>query len=158
MAKKKPKAKLRTEAEVQELKARKSRPTDYDPKYIEMFYEYFDKKPYSKDLNTNKIEAEDFPSIAGFAILIGVSRDTLYEWAKVYPDFSDTFKKAKDFQERFLSVNGNKGIINPAFAALTAKNCIDWSDKRELKHTVNEKALTDEELDKLIEAKQGKLE
>lgn len=117
------------------------RPTLYKPEYVEELLEYFDQEPYvevEKTVPTKKgpvqinvDEATDFPTLAGFAIKIGVHRDTLHEWSKKYPEFSDAYKRAKDFQENYIATNGMKGLVNPAFAIFTAKNVLGWRDKLE---------------------------
>ena len=118
-----------------------ARPTLYDPKYCDEILEYFSVSPYeerTKQVITKKgniaeievTEANDFPSFAGFAAKIGVHRQTLHDWKAQHPEFSYAYKKAKEFQENFLVVNGNKGLINPAFAIFTAKNVLGWRDKQ----------------------------
>jgi hypothetical protein len=77
--------------------------------------------------------ASDTPSMAGFACELGVHRGTLWDWTERYPEFADAVKKAKDLQERFLIINGNKGIINTAFSIFMAKNVLKWSDQQEIK-------------------------
>lgn len=56
------------------------RPVKYKPEYCEMLIEH---------------RKQGF-SFESFAATISVHRDTLYEWVKVYPDFSDAKKRAKD--------------------------------------------------------------
>jgi DNA-packaging protein gp3 len=113
----------------------------YKPEYAEQLIEYFSEAPYREVMKTvvTKLgdaievpttEATDFKSLAAFANKLGVHRDTLHEWSKVHPDFSDAYKRAKQYQEEFLSVNGNKGLINPAFSIFTAKNVLQWRDKQ----------------------------
>jgi hypothetical protein len=117
------------------------RPSEYDPKYADMLLEYFDVPPYVeqiKKLITKKGEVievptdvpSDFPTLAGFAIKLGVHRDTLLEWSKTHPEFSGAYKRAKDFQEHYLTVNGNKGLIDTAFGIFTAKNVLKWRDRQ----------------------------
>lgn len=97
-------------------------------------------------------EASDFKSFAGFAVSIGTHRGTLNDWCNTYPEFADAYKRAKEYQEQFLSTNGNKGLINPAFSIFTAKNVLNWRDKKEIE--VGEKPLeklTDEQLEAEIQ-------
>lgn len=118
------------------------RPSDYKSEYCQRLIEFFDKPPYEEKTKTiatksgpveiNYEAPTDFPTISSFAISIGVSRDTLYEWTKKHQEFSDTFKRAKDFQERYLTINGLKGLIQGNFGIFTAKNVIDWRDKSEI--------------------------
>lgn len=133
-------------------------PTKYRPEYIEQLIEYFS----AKISTVNSMGTErpsDFPSLAGFAIKIGVAKDTLYEWSKVYPDFSVAYKRAKDFQENWLLVNGNKGLIPPNFGIFTAKNVIGYRDRQpdEVDTTIINNnaapAMSEKELDAAIEAK-----
>ncbi len=116
------------------------RPTDYKPEYCEQLIEYFSEDPYkevmkkivTKDgevVEVPVIEATDFKTLAGFAISIGVHSETLLNWSKQHPEFFDAYKRAKDFQEQFLAVNGNKGLVNPSFSIFTAKNVLHWRDK-----------------------------
>lgn len=117
------------------------RPTKYKQEYCEKLIEYFNIEPYEERLKKvvtksgDVIEIpedvpNDMPSLAGFAIKIGVHRDTLHEWANEYPEFSDVYKRAKDFQENYLIVNGNKGLISAPFGIFTAKNILKWRDKQ----------------------------
>lgn len=105
------------------------RPTDYDPEYCKMLIDYFSVKPYEKI--GDRLEANDFPTLAGFAISIDVDRNTLQNWAKKHKDFLSAYKRAKDYQENFLVHTAMKGLVNPAFAIFTAKNVIGWRDKVE---------------------------
>jgi len=59
------------------------RPTLYNPIFIDKVKEY---------LGTTGKEQTSLPTVEGFAIYLDVSRDSLYEWAKKYPKFSDTLK------------------------------------------------------------------
>lgn len=106
------------------------RPTKYKPEYVQEFIDYFSEAPY-KVVNNMKI-ANDFRTIASFARKIGVNKDTLHEWRKVHPEFSDAYKLAEQYQEEYLSTNGTLGLINPAFSIFTAKNVINWRDKKEI--------------------------
>jgi len=121
------------------------RPTDYRPEYCQKIIEYFSVKPYERDHNDNPI-ANDMPTKAGFAIELGVDRDTLKEWAKTYPEFSAAYKRCEEFQELFLVTNGMKGIVNPAFSMFVAKNLLKWSDRTEVKQDIDQKVKADIEV------------
>ena len=51
------------------------------------------------------------PMLAGLACFCGISRDTASEWAKQYPQFSDTVKAISVMQERML-INGGLSKAN----------------------------------------------
>lgn len=126
----------------------RGRPTKFKEQYAQDLLSYFDTAPYIE--KTKQVvsygavieiafnEANDFPTIAGFAISIGVHRDTLLEWSNAkdekgdlkYPEFSGAYKQAIQFQERYLVVNGLKGLVNSPFAIFTAKNVLGWRDKQ----------------------------
>lgn len=130
---KKQKAKLRTLEEKAALRIATGRPTKYDPSVIDKFLEYFSRKPYEID-PLGKMQVSDFPTLAGFAISIGIDRGILREWSEQYPDFSTVYKKAKDFQENYLMINGTKGLIQQPMAIFALKNYADMADKKEVKH------------------------
>ena len=144
-----------------------ARPTDFKPKYTTMLIDYFSAAPYKK-LKAG-LEPSDFPSLAGFAIKIGVHRDTLHEWANkfnddgslAHPEFSDAYKRAKDFQENFILVNGSRGLLPTNFAIFTAINVLGFRNKAagEADVVVNNNTfanLSDEELDKKIALHEAK--
>lgn len=159
--------------------ADRGRPTLFRSEFTDMMIDYFSVEPYVEKTKKvvsygNVIEvpfdhANDFPTLAGFAIKIGVHRDTLKEWSEVaeengdlkYPDFSDAYKRAKDYQERFLTVNGLKGLVSTNFGIFTAKNVLGWRDKQpgeEDKFVVNNiSSVTDKQLDERINALSQKL-
>lgn len=98
------------------------RPTDYKPEYALGLTKYM-------------LESQGFPTIAGYAVEIGKHKDTLYEWAKHHPEFSDSLKRAKDIQEHMLVEGALGGVFNPTFSIFFAKNCLGYKDKIEQEHT-----------------------
>ena len=103
------------------------RPTKYEDWMVDAILKYFD------------TSVGDFPTLAGFAASIGVSRETLHDWATAKgvdgalrnQQFSDAYKKAKDLQEQNLVKGALTGVYNPTFAIFTAKNVLGWRDKVE---------------------------
>lgn len=140
------------------------RPSQFNPKFCQAIIKYFSIKPYRKVRSgkTTREVANDTPTFAGFAASIGVHRDTLHQWCKDHDEFSDAYKRAKELQENFLVVNGNKSLINAAFAIFTAKNVLGWREKQpgEEEKTIinNYSKLSDEELDRRITKLKGEVE
>ena len=122
------------------------RPSSYKEEYAEDLIRFFDQSVYSiqttydKDGN-EKIEKvlNPFPTLARFATKVGVSRDTLHEWANAkdengelkHPEFSDAYKRAKDYQEALLVEGAIGGMYQANFSIFTAKNVLGWRDKME---------------------------
>lgn len=141
---------------------KKGRPTSYKPKYCEEIIAYFSIEPY-REVKEKSISARgkvtykshtiasDVPSLAGFACLIEVHRDTLQEWTKVHKEFSVAYKRSKQLQENFMIICGNKGLLQPQFAIFTAKNVMSWKDKQPGEDfESNKEQLTDEEINAKI--------
>jgi len=71
------------------------------------------------------------PSIAGLAIFMGISRDTVYDWKGKYPDFSDIIEELLTMQERFLVEGGVSGSYNPIISKLILTKH-GYADKQEV--------------------------
>ena len=100
------------------------RPTKYDPRYIEMVDEY---------LQTTGREQTSLPKIVGFALYIGVSKDSLYEWAKEHKEFSDALEKIMAHQENTLVDDGIYGgkEVNATIVKLLLMNNHGMREKTE---------------------------
>lgn len=109
------------------LSQERGAPTKYKEKYCKEILEYFSSKPYEKIAGRN--EAGDYPSLAGFAIQIGVSQRSFHNWAKEYPEFYEALMLAKDYQENWLLVNGLKNTVPPQFAQFVLINHSDFRAK-----------------------------
>jgi hypothetical protein len=72
------------------------RPTSYDPKFCEMLIEHM-AKGYS---------FESFGSVTD------TCKDTLYEWVKVHPEFSDAKKRATEKSRYWWESQGIDNILN----------------------------------------------
>jgi len=116
------------------------RPTKYKPEYCQKIIEYFNIEPYREREVTHKKKngdewttyedvANDLPFISGFAHKIDVNTDTLYAWEKKFPEFSDSFKKARELQHNILATNALRGLYQVAFSIFTAKNITTWRDQ-----------------------------
>lgn len=94
---------------------RTGRPTKYETGFVERVDKY---------LQTTGLEKRQLPTVEGFAIYLGVSRDSLYEWAKLYPLFSDTLRKIELLQKQQLINDGIYGgkDVNPTIVKLLLQN------------------------------------
>lgn len=98
------------------------RPSKYQPNYCEMLIEH---------MSTGL-------SYECFAGDLSVSKDTLYEWEKVHPEFSDAkrigIEKCRKFWEK-LGIAGAAGKIKNFSAAayiFNMKNRFAWRDQVQL--------------------------
>ena len=135
------------------------RPSEFKSEYAQKLLDYFSRPPINPETNN----VNDFPSLAGFAISIGVHRDTLLEWSKKtdpeFAEFSGAYKRVIDFQENYLVTLGLQGKVNTAFGIFTAKNVLKWRDKQpdETDVVVNNNitTLSDAEIDAKLEKLKG---
>lgn len=123
------------------------RPSAFKEEYADQLLEYFNKEAFERkpllDKEGNEKGSEivpvKFPTLARFAGIIGVTRDTLYEWATAknennslkHPEFSYAYKKAKEYQEAILVEGALAGAYQANFSIFTAKNVLGWRDKVE---------------------------
>jgi len=80
-------------------------------------------------------------SLTAFAGDIGVSRDTVNEWTRVHPEFSDAVKIAQAKRVKYLEetmLDGNFGArVTARIFALKNADPTEWKDKREVEHSGN---------------------
>lgn len=122
-------------------------PTKYKKQYCDEIIEYFSippqkieyKKEYFQDGSVKSecpiISANEFPTFQGFADSIGVHIDTLHEWKEKYSEFSESYARAKQLQEKIWLVNGMQNLYNAQFAQFFGKNCLGYTDKTEVSHS-----------------------
>jgi hypothetical protein len=92
-------------------------PTKYKSEYCELIVEHMAKGN----------------SLVSFACLIDVSAETVYEWARVHPEFSEAFKKAKDKCQRYFENMGLHGMtqnkdFKPAMWIFWMKARFGWRE------------------------------
>lgn len=118
------------------------RPTKYKTEYCEKLIEFFDIEPTAEvpvvttfkngtTRESTELRANDLRFLSAFARKIGVCHDTLCEWCKVYPEFSEAYARAKALQKEHLIICGLQDLYNSRFAMFTAKNITDMRDKTE---------------------------
>lgn len=123
------------------------RPTLYREEFIQEMEDFFNIEPYTervmKDKEGNekdvKLVPSKFPTLARFATKIGITRETLHDWATAKnangelknPKFAYAYKKAKDSQEALLVEGAMAGAFHATFSIFTAKNVCGWKDKTE---------------------------
>lgn len=96
-----------------------ARPSTYDPAYCEQVVTWGD----------------EGKSLTWMAAHIGVSRECIYEWGRVHPEFSDALTQARLKCQAWWEDQGQAGLYVPGFnGGVWAKNMgsrfkDDWSDK-----------------------------
>lgn len=119
------------------------RPTKYKPELCQSIIKFFDIEPcVIKDMAITKgdgttiektvKEANNLPFFSDWCWSVGITTETMNQWTKTYPEFSDAYKRAKLLQERILVTNGLQGLYAQPFAVFTAKNILGWRDKNEI--------------------------
>lgn len=115
------------------------RPTKYKPAYCRQIIAYMRRggKRFHKPMVVDKAIVNHplglLPAyFEGFAGKIGVTTETLSEWCRVHPEFSDSHKKAKEIQLQRL-LDGLLGQnYNPAGAIFVLKNGHGYKDRLDL--------------------------
>jgi len=79
-------------------------------------------------------EQEDvIPSAAGLCVWLGISRSTLHEWERHYPEFSNTLAAIKELQEKTALNKGLTGAFNSTIVKLVLANH-GYSDRQAVDH------------------------
>jgi hypothetical protein len=101
------------------------RPTKLTPELLEKAKQYID-GGYLLD--------ELVPTVAGFSLFLGISKQTAYEWAKINQEFSDFLEEVMRRQEKGLLKGGLAGDYNSTIAKLMLTKH-GYTDKQETAHT-----------------------
>jgi hypothetical protein len=97
-----------------------ARPTDYNPDFCEQVIEF----------------GRQGKSLTWMASEIDVHKDTIYEWMKVYPEFSDAMTRARQLSQRWWEDKGQDGMLAPGFNAsiwsrsMAARFPEDWRENK----------------------------
>lgn len=96
-----------------------------------IWWDEFHKTRGEKSDTYERIVRVKLPMIEGFAEFIDVSKDTLYEWAKIYPKFSDALAKITRQQHNMLAEGGLAGYFSPVITKLMLSNNHGYREKSE---------------------------
>ena len=125
-------------------KRKVGRPSKYKPEYCAHLIRFFDiDRIIYKDItitykNGDTVdktvpEASPTPFFGDWCKEIGICQDTMNEWVKTYPEFSEAYKEAKTLQENFFIECALKGVHNSTFTIFTMKNVCGWRDEQHIK-------------------------
>lgn len=84
------------------------------------------------------VAQDNIPTVDGLACYLDVARDTIYEWKKVHPLFSDAIKAGESHQGRAIVNLMTDKERYTAGAIFVSKNIMGWSDKKDylIDHTI----------------------
>lgn len=108
------------------------RPSKYSPELQAKADEYIFNYHQQEDV---------IPSATGLCVWLGISRPTLHEWDRTYPEFSNTLEAIKALQEKSALNNGLTGKFNSTIVKLILANH-GYSDKQAVDHTSSDKSFS----------------
>jgi len=114
------------------------RPRTYKPDMVEKARRYI----------ANHHDFDDpVPTVAGLACVLGVVRDTCYQWAKDEdkPEFSDILEELAQKQERCLVRGGLMSDFNAPIAKMMLTKH-GYSDRVDTDHTTNGKDMPPQQI------------
>lgn len=115
-----------------------ARPTKLTPELLQKAYAY----EYVTDGNKPEWTITDqIPTIEGFALYLGVNRDTIYDWSSKEKEFSDIVDDIKAEQASTLINKGLKGDFNSSIAKLMLSKH-GYTEKTETDITTKGEAIT----------------
>ena len=107
-----------------EAKRGVGRPTKYNPELQAQAEHYL----YHWD------EMDAVPSRVGLCCFLGITKPTMYDWEKSFPEFSTTLQGIDALQERVAVNKGITGEFNSTITKLVLANH-GYSDKQAIDHT-----------------------
>lgn len=129
-----------------EFKVRMGRPPKYDRGYAEELVDFFDVSDYlekrglhitpsGKEIDIDK--GVRFPTIEGFCVHAGLSKNTVYKWAAYkndndelkYPEFSHALEFAHVVQSNLLVNSGVSGEYNAGLVKMILSARHDYVEK-----------------------------
>lgn len=123
------------------------RPTDYNDQILSSAWHYLEScedaeeqiitGQSEKGFTTfgNKVTVK-LPSIEGLALFIGIHKDTVYEWEKIHPEFSDVINVLRNKQVERLINKGLSGDYNANIAKLLLSKH-GYTEKQQLEHSTD---------------------
>lgn len=122
--------------------ARTGRPKKYRQEFVAEVAKYlakckdeeteFHKTRGEKSDSYERVLKVNLPSIEGFAEYLRVSKDTLYEWKKLYQDFSDALDEILVKQHNALVSGGLSGNYSPVIAKLLLSTNHGYKEKSDV--------------------------
>lgn len=130
-------------ADIKTKNKKVGRPTKYTPEMcdkVDEFLEEMEDKEVQDLVQMSSKGSESYkrrvivklPTLKKFARFVGVNKDTLYEWARVHPEFSDSLEKINEKQEEKLLESGLSGEYNPTIAKLVLSSNHGYKEKSDL--------------------------
>jgi DNA-packaging protein gp3 len=163
---------------VGEAKRAVGRPTKYSDDFIPQMIAYFNietervEEVVAKNSKGEPITDKDgkpvldkvvvvnkFPTLERFAARIGVTRETLHDWATarhedgthVYPEFSYTYTRAKDLQSALLQEGGLAGNYEARIVQFALKNLAGWKEQIEQTVVADITTTSNDKLDEIYQ-------
>jgi hypothetical protein len=97
---------------------------------------------------------EVVPTIPGLAVYLACARSTVYEWAKLNPDFADTVERILAVQHKRLVAGGLRGHYSAAIAKLLLYNHGE-TEKQQIDHRSGDGSMTPRTLDDFYDEQPG---
>lgn len=128
--------------------AKVGRPNEYKEEYVEAVEDYLAEN--QDGVKAGKIEVK-LPTIEGFALFIGVNKNTMYDWEKQQPAFSNALQKIRTEQQKRLLNQGLAGNYNSTIAKLVLSSNHGMSEKQSIDHTHTVSEEVKEQIDKALD-------
>jgi len=94
--------------------------------------EIFEKTVGDKSTSYERILKTNIPSVAGLAIYLDLSKDTIYAWAREYPEFSYALEKVSRLQEQKLMNGSVAGTYNSTISKLILSSNHGYREKSDV--------------------------
>jgi hypothetical protein len=120
------------------------RPSEYRPEYCEDILEYFNKALYksqdSKSWGKESKELNDFPTFQYWtAVKIGITIQTMHNWAKAHPEFMEALERCKKIQENMLLNGALSRAYDSSFAKFIMNSISDTFKERPIEVDLGDK-------------------
>lgn len=83
-------------------------------------------------------------SLVQIAFIFGISKETLFDWARKYPDFSDSLARARDASQSWWEMIGQASLFSDRFQSSVWNKVVstrfrrDYTDRKGLPYDPNE--------------------